>query len=62
MLNVTIIGSETPLGRAVVRRLEDAGANVASVSGARDGAVADTDAAALTAAAADTDAADLTAA
>ena len=54
VLNVTVIGSETPLGRAVARRLEDAGANVAPAAGARDAAAADTDAGDLTAAAAHT--------
>ena len=54
VLHVTVIGSETPLGRAVARRLEDAGANVAPAAGARDAAAADTDAGDLTAAAAHT--------
>jgi len=34
VLNVSVVGSETPLGRAVVRRLEDAGARVTSATDA----------------------------
>ena len=36
VLTVTVIGSETPLGQTVVRRLEDAGARVTSRTGAAD--------------------------
>jgi len=39
VLNVSVVGSETPLGRVVVRRLEDAGARVTADTAAADAVV-----------------------